>query len=439
MREVLERMMGSSDLRGSTRRARLQRIRWPLLGLLLLSGWAALRATVAEPSHNCLAEQSRLRSRSAPAAQFGQRSYCWGLIGNDGMHLTAERDAGIVLKVWRLSWRSAMPGPDTLDRAYLARKHTELAQLRQAGFQIVLSVGLHDPPRWAHDRYSDSYYVNQFGEPYRGDGPDSGDLNIVFNPALRALVAAYLQNVFAEFGTDFAAVRLGGGRYGELTYPPAQYQAHRNTYWAFDRNAAAQSPTPNWRPGQPSPAGEANLFLQWYLDRLVEFQSWQISTVRQHYDGPLLLLYPSWGIRPGQIEQAISVNLDGTTAAERNGEIQRGLDTARQIAALSDPGTIVTTTWLDADATADDQPDQRYWSPVKYLASQAQQHPLKLQLYGENTGQGQTVELELAALQVQRYGLLGMAWYREEELFSGQYASLADYQRVIRRERLPGW
>lgn len=414
---------------------RLRQLRWPLLALLLLGVWTALPRLHAEPGHSCLAEQNRLRSQSVLAAQLGQRSYCWGLIGNDGTHLAEERTAGIVLKVWRLSWRSAMPGPDRLDRDYLARKHAELAQLRQAGFQVVLGLGLHDPPRWAHDRHADSYYVNQFGQPYRGDGPDSGDLNIIFNPALRGLVVEYLRQIFAEFGTDFAAVRLGGGRYGELTYPPTQ----RNAYWAFDRNAVAQSPTPGWQPGQPSPTGEAERFLRWYLDTLVEFQSWQIRTVRQYYDGPLLLLYPSWGIRPGQIEQAIAVNLDGTTPAERNGEIQRGLDPARQIAALADPGVIVTTTWLDADATADDQPDQRYWSPVKYLSSLAQQHPLQPGLFGENTGQGQAVELELAALQMQRYGLLGMAWYREEELFSGQYASLADYQRVIRRERLLQW
>ena len=39
--------------------------------------------------------------------------------------------------------------------------------------------------------------------------------------------------------------------------------------------------------------------------------------------------------------------------------------------------------------------------------------------------------MNLSAAQVQRYGLLGMAWYREEELFSGQYATLNDYSQVI--------
>ena len=153
---------------------------------------------------------------------------------------------------------------------------------------------------------------------------------------------------------------------------------------------------------------------------------------RSNYGGNLMLLYPSWGIRPGQIEEAVGANLRGTTPAERNGEIQRGLDFARQIASITDSGVIVTTTWLNADASGDEGPDQRYWSPVKYLAQLADSHPLDLGVYGENTGWDYVVDMELSAFQVQRYGLIGMAWFREDQLFSGQYATLGDYERVIR-------
>jgi hypothetical protein len=31
-----------------------------------------------------------------------------------------------------------------------------------------------------------------------------------------------------------------------------------------------------------------------------------------------------------------------------------------------------------------------------------------------------------------RYQLLGMAWYDEEQLFSGRYATLEDYERLIK-------
>jgi hypothetical protein len=91
----------------------------------------------------------------------------------------------------------------------------------------------------------------------------------------------------------------------------------------------------------------------------------------------------------------------------------------------------VTTTWLDADASGDNGSDPQRWSQVKYLASLAQAHPLRPRLYGENTGEGQRAELELSAAQVHRYGLLGMAWYREEELLSGDYATLDDYRDVF--------
>lgn len=416
--------MVAHESRSRMYRAWLHRIRWPLLGLLLLTAWASIRATLHQPSVGCFLGQ-------ATAGSARSAAYCWGVIGNDGTHLAEERRSGITAKMLRLSWSSYMPLPGTPDRDYRASKHAELAELRAAGFAVILNLGMHNPPDWIHDGYPDSRYINQYGEAYRGDDQNNGDLNIIFNPALRALTADYVQTVFSEFGSDFAGVRLGGGRFGELTYPPASYDGHENVYWAFDRNALAQSPVPDWRPGAPSPRGEAAQFLDWYLDALVEFQNWQIATVRQNYSGPLLMLYPSWGIRPGQIERALAGNLDGSTAAERNGEIQRGFDFARQIAALRDPDVIVTTTWLDADASADDKPDPRYWSPVKYLASLTARHPLKLQLFGENTGQGQIVEMELSALQMRRYGLRGMFWYREEELFSGQYATLADYQQTI--------
>ena len=39
--------------------------------------------------------------------------------------------------------------------------------------------------------------------------------------------------------------------------------------------------------------------------------------------------------------------------------------------------------------------------------------------------------MQLSAQRMEAYGLLGMAWYRERELLSPDYASLEDYQAVI--------
>lgn len=371
-------------------------------------------------------------SQSTPRVSSASNAYCWGVIGSSPSYSAAEYSSGIRVKTLSISWRSLNPNSGFIDPTYLARKQADLSQLEQAGFSVILLLGLQDPPLWTHQQYPNSYYVDQYGDSYTG-GVDGGDLNLVFNPVMRSLAAAYIQTVFADFGTHFAAVRLGGGRYGELTYPPAQYAGHSNCYWAFDVNALAASPVPAWRPGSSSPAGEAGQFLNFYLNDLVDFQNWQITTVRQHYSGPLMMLYPSWGMRPGDFMAAVNANLNGSTSAEMNGEVQRGYDFSRQVAAISDAKVIVTTTWLDANSTGDDSPDVHFWSPVKYLAYLARSNPLSLALFGENTGQGSPVAMEQSAAQMQRYGLIGMLWYNEAELFSGAFAGLSDYQQIINR------
>ena len=358
-------------------------------------------------------------------------SYCWALIGsNDPALLSKESAAGIQIKTFSLSWKKVYPAKGVLDSSYLERKRSELNQLYQSGFEVILLLGYHDVPGWVHEEYADSYYINQYGDRYE-DEDNAGDANLVYNPALQKLTADYIQTIFSYFGTNFVAVRIGGGRYGELTYPPANYANRTNCYWAFDQNAIAKFPVPNWLPGDPSPEAEATKFLDTYLDSLVSYQNWQIATVRKSYAGWIMVLYPSWGMRPGDEDAAIRGNLSGSTSSEKNGEVQRGFDFARQVMAINDPNVIITTTWLDADASADNSPDPRYWSPVKYLAYLADRHPLSFPLFGENTGKGMRAEMDLSAAQMERYDLIGMAWYNESELFSGQYANLEDYRQVI--------
>lgn len=374
------------------------------------------------------------------ASSCSRQPHLFALISNDGTHLQEERAAGVEAKVVELSWRQYYPSEGKIDTAYVRSKKAEMEELRKAGFDIILSLGYHDTPPWLHENYRNTYYVSQFGEGWTGDTfddghpVDNGDANLVFNHRLRGLVASYMKDVFREFGSDFYAVRLGGGRYGELTYPPADFGRRDNVYWAYDENAqkrAAKAGFGGWRPGEPSPEGEAGRFLNWYLDSLVSYQGWQVDAVREAgYSGRIMMLYPGWGIRPEQIEEATSTNLDGSTSAEVNGEIQSGRDFARQVGAIEDENVLVTTTWLDADATRDDGQDPRFWSPAKYLSSQAESNPARPGLYGENTGSGSLEDMQVAAHQMRRYGLIGMAWYDEEQLFSGRYATLEDYKCV---------
>jgi len=323
------------------------------------------------------------------------------------------------------------------------------------GFKVILSLDYHDPPPWVHENYPYSYYVNQFGERWTGDTftvgdevvldargavedltpTDNGDANLVFNKELRGLVASYMKDVFADLGTDFWAVRLGGGCYGNVTYPPDHFGGKNNLYWAYDANAqrsATEAGIGDWMPGDPSPDGKAARFLNWYLDSLVGYHSWQIQALRQAgYAGSIMLLHPGRGIRPGDIEEATAANLDGSTLAEATGVNQSGHDFARQVGAIEDDNAFVTTTWLDTPASGDESRDPRLWSPVKYLSSLAKSHPLDLEVYGKNTGQGDEAAMAFSMRQMRRHGLTGMAWYNQRELFSVRYATLADYQRAI--------
>jgi hypothetical protein len=356
-----------------------------------------------------------------------RQPYLFALIGNDDTHLAQEREAGGDAKVLRLSWRDFYLAEGEVNPSYVEQKKEELRDLREKGFEVIVSPNYHDTPPWVHEKYPDPYYVNQFGERWTGTNydngqlSDDGDANLVFNPRLRALIESYTEEVFSELGADLWAVRLGGGRYREVTYPPDHFGGKNNLYWAYDKNAqrsATETGIGGWRPGDLSPDGQADRFLDWYLDSLVGFQNWQVSMVRgMGYSGRVMLLYPGWGIRPGDIEKATASNLDGPTPAEVNGEIQRGHDLARQVGAIEDGNALVTTTWLDAPVSGDDHQDPRYWSPVKYLSCLAEFNPAYPGLYGENTGAGSLEDIVLSADQMRWYQLTEMAWHDEGHCF----------------------
>lgn len=356
----------------------------------------------------------------------------WALIGNDGTRLDAERAAGLTTKVFELSWSAYEPADGAWSTAYVDAKRGEAASLRAAGFTLILSFGVQYAPSWVMAR-PDARYVDQNGLAYDDATPGSGRANFVWNDALRALQARYVARVFADLGTDWAAVRIGGGRYGELGYPVASTGAETNTYWAFDANAARSNPVPGWKPGMASPNGEAAAFARWYLDRLADYAAWQARTVRASYSGRIMLLLPSFGIRPGQLDAAVAANLAGTTSAERNGEVQRGYDYARQIEAVSTvaagAGIVPTTTWLDCPFGSDGSTRAVDWSPVHYIASLAGAHGMAV--YGENTGQGTATTLAFTVAQAKAFGLIGFAWYKEAEVYSGSYATIDDIARVI--------
>ncbi|MDQ3815263.1 MAG: beta-galactosidase [Armatimonadota bacterium] len=382
-------------------------------------------------------------------ADEAKASRCvFGALQNDPRRIEQNYQAGLRLAVLELAWSRYEPREGVFNAGYIAQQKQRLQTFRAGGMQMVLDFGVQYPPAWLLEM-PDSRYVNQYGDAFVDTTPGKNIGNMVFNRALRDRQAAYMRRVFTDFGTDFFAVRLGGGWYSELNYPPHRFKERQNCYWAFDALAQGQKPglpegvrpcpVPAWIPGMPSDPHPddkhraARRFIDWYLDSLKNYHDWQIATARRSYAGRLAMLYPSWGIRPGQLEAAIAVDLNGTTSPEKNGEIQRGFDFARFIAGIQDRGVVVYCTWLDANPrfSNENSPDPARWSPVHYLASLAQAHPLHLAVWGENTGQNDDAAMRLCFTRMKAYDLIGVMWAFEHQLYDGKHASLDLFAKLI--------
>jgi len=378
----------------------------------------------------------------------GPRRY--GTLQTDPDRLPSTTGAGVDLVTMGVSWKRFEPVESRVDATYLAELTTTLQRYRAARVDVVLSPGVQYAPTWllAHP---DSRFVNQYGDAYAPTESGKTIANMVFVQRMRDKQEAYLQRLFSSLGTDFYGVRLGGGWYGELNYPEASYAGRTNAYWGFDPVATGArpglatgvttNPVPTWKPGTASPDhAAARSFAEWYLESQRNYHDWQISTVRGMYPGRLLMMYPSWGVRPGQLDAAVAGDLSGQTSAERNGEVQRGFDFARYVRGITDPGVVLYTTWLNADRSQDAGTDQRYWSPVKFLAHLSAQRSKPLALMGENTGRDTPTDMAVTFDQARAHRLIGVVWAFEPDLFTTGtgYASVSDLAAAITEDRRLG-
>ncbi len=370
-----------------------------------------------------------------------------GTLESDPAHDDATNKAGAQAVVVGVSWDRFEPREGEFNAKYLVQIAGKIRLFRADGKFVVLDLGIQYPPEWIfHDK--SSHFVDQYGHAYV-PAAGSGDcgVNLVFSAEMRAKLAAYFRALFARLGNDFYAVRLGGGRYGELGYPNVTFLNDKNCYWAFDAIAQGGSPglpagmqacpVSGWKPGTPSANhAAARSFLDWYMACLENYHDWQISEVRQHFAGPLLMLYPSTGgLRPGQLEAAIGDDCNGATQAEKTGEIGRGFDTARFVAGISDPDVVVYSTWIDGFPGCDDAAaDPARWNPAHFLASLAAAHQPPLLVGGENTGHPDTpANMELTFERVKDGHLSVMFWAFEPGLFDtkGSQASCEMFSKEI--------
>ncbi len=366
-----------------------------------------------------------------------------GVLQPDAARAPALSAAGVREVVLSVSWDRLQPRPNGLDRDYVAKLRADMAAYRAAGLGIVLDLGMQYPPGWlfAHPH---ARYVNQHGEVFADPAPGMNAPNSVFNYLIRERQRDYIAGIFRHLGSDWVAVRLGGGWYGELNYPPAVFGGKANCYWAFDPIAQGREPglpegvrpcpVPGWKPGQASADhAAARSFAEWYLDSLQNYHDWQIATVRGHYAGPLMMMYPSWGIRPGQLDAAIAGDLAGASPAEKNGEVQRGFDFTRFIGGIRDPLVWVHCTWIDSDPAWSDETSSNpaRWSPPRFLASLARAHNPPLRVSAENTGGGGPAALALSANRVRELKLDAFYWAFCPDLFDGRAPELDDLGRAF--------
>lgn len=306
---------------------------------------------------------------------------------------------------------------------YMSQIQAQYAAIRAAGLSVTLDLGLQYAPSWAL-QIPGSAFVDQYGDVFSPSAA-SGELaaNAVYNPTVQQAQANYIQLLSGAFGKDaFQAIRVGGLLTGELRMPGGQYNGHVNCWWAFSPTAQAGSPVPGYKPGvsPDSPTADTE-FLNYYLNGMVQYQDFLEGAVRQNFNGDLEMMYPSFGVRPGDITAAIASQLNGTSV--RSSELFQAVDFERLIARLPvyqtsapNAGRIIAyTTWLDGP---DFGTSPQQLSPVGFISSLAK--PLNIAVAGENTASSanSTSALTLCKQRVTEYGLVGLMWFSTTMLTS---------------------
>jgi hypothetical protein len=337
------------------------------------------------------------------------------------VQLSELRSRGVGALLHELSWADLAPYEGAFDVAKLETTKSLLAQYAAAGLKVVLDLGLQTSPGWILGK-ANGHFAAQDTNLY-GDSPIA---DLVFPLELRPFAESYIASVLDGLGADggtvldsLLAVRVGGGQGGALSYPViTRGTAVDNKYWAFSDAAKRTNPVVGWTPGTPSPNGEASKFWAWYVDSLTGFQNWQIATVRAHYTGLIAVSYPGKGARTSDIATALAANLNGNSIPEQQGELPRGNDIARHIAAIADPQIAVICGLVEnADA-------------MGYVASLADAKGFPKM--GQNVSQT-AADMVSAVDGVKKNELSLLIWYDAQALYFGgpSKANIGDYQGLI--------
>jgi len=342
-------------------------------------------------------------------------------------------------------WDRLQPDPRARVDAEAVRR--EIAAVRAAGLRVCLEVCLQYPPSFA--RAGLPRLRDQNGIEWSA-AQDSGD-NIrdwIWSARARARVVDFLEQLFR--GLDWAQierVKLGGLARGELQYPPS---TNTPRFWGYSPAAQGRDrgdlavgmracPVPGHvlTPADPitgagrgwSPADAA--FAAWYTQSLVTWMTWLIGRFRRYFTGPLYVMHPGAGIRPGSQRPTSSGQ-----AFNYQINLATGLDWDATLAAYPDRKVRPYSTWIDADhffRSERGEPDaDGDLAPWRVLLSAARRHGRGDRLWGENTGGQSAADLErIVRQQAVASGYEGLAWLDDASLRSGQGADYTDLRAAI--------
>lgn len=344
-----------------------------------------------------------------------------GVLNPTPQTATSLAASGITTVNLQLGWDAAQPSAGGLNPYYLAEVRSAYTTYRTAGLRVVLDPGLQYPPEWVV-ALPNSRFVNQYGESFTATTASGENVvDGVWNPRVRDAQSRYLAALGSALGKrSFAAVRVGGLLTGELRYPRANEGGRVDAWWAFGPLAQASSPVPGYRPGQAGrTAARDAAFVGYYLDSLVGYQDFLVKSTRAAFDGDLMLMYPSFGVRPGDQDGLVRSGL--ATTAVRYSEVVQGVDFARLVsrypaylkAGYGRTGRLIAyTTWLDGPQYSTEPTGL---SPIGYLAHLA--GPVSMPLGGENTAStaSSTEALALSQQRARSLRLVALFWFNEPE------------------------
>ncbi len=178
-------------------------------------------------------------------------------------------------------------------------------------------------------------------------------------------------------------------------------------------------------------------FYGWYVQKLTDYQNWQIAEIRKYYSGQLDVLYAGKGLMPNQVTDALTNDLRGDGWSEETSALYSAAAYDRHAAGLTTTQNIALyLTGIDeppAHLVDDTSPYPSDWSAARWIAHLAQSRGLPA--WGENSGQDDATKLELAAQRMRANGFLGLMWAFESELYANPnpngYATIADYEAII--------